>query len=72
VFGARRVGVVGLIALSKTQLSGGRVFGRVAVGREEFWCGHRRVRSIQGDRFGRLNLRTPLDVLKVLSLSRQV
>jgi hypothetical protein len=46
MFGAWSIGVVGLIALSRSQLSGGRVFGRVAVGREEFWCGHRRVHSM--------------------------
>ena len=46
VFGARRIGLVGLIALSRSQLRGGRIFGRVAVGRKEFWRGHRWVRSI--------------------------
>jgi hypothetical protein len=46
MFGARRIGVVELIASRRSQLSGGRVFWRVAVGRDEFWYGHRRVRSI--------------------------
>ena len=49
VFGARRIGVVEWIALSRGQLSSGRIFGRVAVGGDESWCGHRCVRSVKGD-----------------------
>jgi hypothetical protein len=45
VFGALRIGLVELITLSRSQLSRGRVFGWVAVGRDEFWSGHRRFRS---------------------------
>jgi hypothetical protein len=45
VFGALRIGIVGLTDLRASHLCGSRVFGRVTVCWDELGSGHHRVRS---------------------------